>query len=312
MDVDAIEVIDSHTEGEPTRVIVDGWPPIEGDTMAERRRAATANWDHLRRAVLSEPRGHGALVGVLLTAPVSADSDFGILFLNDVGFFGMSGHAIIGAIKTLSTLNRISPGPVRIDTLVGTVTAELHEDASVTIEGIPCCAETLDVPLHVPELGMISGDIAFGGNWFFITSLASEPVSIERVTRLAQIAARIRLELHRQCIRSRSNAHIESILITAPPSRADAKNFVLCCGNAYDRSPCGSGTAALLATLHARGRIALGQTWRQESVTGTVFTAWLSEENGNLACGIRGRAFITGRGTLHLDPNDPFRYGLPS
>jgi 4-hydroxyproline epimerase len=308
----AIEVVDSHTEGEPTRVVIAGWPEPRGATMAERRETMRREQDHLRRAVVLEPRGHDAVVGALLTPPVKAGSLAGIVFFNNVGYLGMCGHGLIGVARTLEFLGRATPGALRLDTPVGAVSAELHDDASVTITNVPARVHALDVALEVPGLGRVTGDVAWGGNWFFLAHLESEPIAMDRLARLSAITLAIRDALARAGITGEGGAEIDHVELFGPPARpdADSRNFVMCPGGAYDRSPCGTGTSAKLAVLHARGQLAPGVRWRQEAVTGGLFTGWLSEEAGVLVPRIRGRAFVTGRATLVFDPRDPFRAGL--
>lgn len=309
---ETLEVIDSHTEGEPTRVVIAGWPPLKAPSMAERRDELRESWDHLRRALLLEPRGHSAVVGALLTPPVAAGSAAGVVFFNNVGYLGMCGHGLIGVVRTLEHLGRLAAGKTSIDTPVGTVGAELDRDGSVTIENVPCHAHALDVELEVEGLGRIVGDVAWGGNWFFLTRLPDEPVELANLERLLALTRRIRRATDEAALLPSGAGEIDHIEIFAPPSRgdADSRNFVLCPGGDYDRSPCGTGTSARLAVLHARGELELGERWHQESITGSLFTAWLSREEERLVPHIRGRAFVTSHSTLHFHPDDPFRGGL--
>jgi 4-hydroxyproline epimerase len=308
----SIEVVDSHTEGEPTRVVIAGWPQPQGATMAGRRETMRREQDHLRRSVVLEPRGHDALVGALLTPPVEPGSLAGVVFFNNVGYLGMCGHGLIGVARTLQFLDRAAPGALRIDTPVGTVSAELHDDASVTITNVPARVHALDVAVDVPGIGHVTGDVAWGGNWFFLAHLENEPIAMDRLARLSAVTLAIRDALTRAGITGEDGAEIDHVELHGPPARpdADSRNFVMCPGGAYDRSPCGTGTSAKLAVLHARGQLATGATWRQESVTGGLFTGWLTEERGTRLPRIQGRAFVTGRATLVLDPRDPFRAGL--
>ena len=307
-----IRVVDSHTEGEPTRVVVDGWRQPAGATMADRRDDLAANWDHLRSAVVCEPRGHDAMVGALLTPPVSVGAAAGVIFFNNVGYLGMCGHGTIGVVRTLEHLGRVQVGQVRLDTPVGAVSAELAEDGSVTSRNVPAFCHAKDVAVDVPGLGRVVGDVAYGGNWFFLTHLEGMEVTLGNVDALARVTLAIMEALRRQGITGAAGAEIDHIELAAPPVRpdADGRNFVLCPGGAYDRSPCGTGTSAVMAALHARGTLPLGARWRQESVTGSLFTGWLEESGGQLIPHIRGVAYVTGEATLRFDPNDPFRAGF--
>ncbi|MBX6364012.1 MAG: proline racemase family protein [Gemmatimonadetes bacterium] len=308
----AIRVVDSHTEGEPTRVVVDGWPQPAGRTMAERRERLRREFDHLRASVVLEPRGHAAIVGALLTPPVEPGSAAGVVFFNNVGYLGMCGHGLIGVVTTLHYLGRLGPGVVRIDTPVGTVGAELGADGAVTIENVPAYCHALDVAVEVPGLGRVVGDVAWGGNWFFITHLPGLSVELPNLDALYRATRAILAALREQGITGKDGAEIDHVELSAPPRRADAdcRNFVLCPGGEYDRSPCGTGTSAKMATLHARGELALGAPWRQESITGSLFHGWLTAGPAGLVPHIRGRAFVTGEATLRFDPADPFQGGL--
>jgi proline racemase len=307
---ESVRVIDSHTEGEPTRVIVDGMPQPRGDTMAERRDDLRARLDHLRRAIVCEPRGYAAIVGALLTPPVSPGSLAGIVFFNNETYLGMCGHGLIGVVRTLAHMGRLEPGVARFDTPVGPVSAELNGDGSVTIQNVAAHCHALDAAVDVPELGLVTGDVAYGGNWFFITHL-DFPLELSNVGELTRVTQSIQDAIDAQG--TADDVPIDHIEISGAPHRADAdaRNFVLCSGGEYDRSPCGTGTSAVMTALHARGRLAIGQEWRQESITGSRFTGWLTQNAaGELIPHIRGRAFVTGEATLRFDPADPFRLGI--
>jgi 4-hydroxyproline epimerase len=352
---DRITVVDSHTEGEPTRVVVGGWGEVAGATMAARREELQRRHDELRRAVVCEPRGHEAVVGALLTPPVEPGSLAGVVFFDNAGYLGMCGHGTIGVVRTLDFLGRLpaaggapardrpatAPGAtgatraagaaaVRLDTPVGTVTAEIGagegggddagadgEDGAVTVTNVPARCHALDVSVEVPGLGPVTGDIAYGGNWFFLveaSQLGGVPLTRGHVGALTAATLRIRHALAAAGVTGEAGAEIDHVEVFGPPPgpRADSRNFVLCPGGAYDRSPCGTGTSAKLAVLCARGELAPGQLWRQEGITGGLFTAWLTREDGALVPHIRGRAFITGQTTLLFDPRDPFRGGFPA
>ena len=308
-----IRVIDSHTEGEPTRVVVEGWPQPAGATMAERRDDVRARADHLRRAVVCEPRGHDAIVGALLTPPVTPGAVAGIIFFNNGTYLGMCGHGLIGVVRTLEYLGRVRPGVARFDTPVGTVSADLAADGSVTIENVAARCYATDVAVDVPGIGRVVGDVAYGGNWFFLTHVDGTAIGLEHARDLTRLTQTIQDALRAAGITGAGGADIDHIELSAAPTRADAdsRNFVLCSGGEYDRSPCGTGTSAVMAARHHRGRLALGEQWRQESVAGSLFTGWLSAgPDGSLVPHVRGTAFVTGEATLRFDPSDPFRGGL--
>ena len=309
----AIRVVDSHTEGEPTRVVIDGWPQPAGTTMAERRDDLRARYDHLRRAVVCEPRGHDAIVGALLTPPVTPDAVAGIIFFNNGTYLGMCGHGLIGVVRTLEYLGRVAPGVSRYDTPVGNVSAELAADGTVTIQNVASHCFATDVAVDVPGLGRVVGDIAYGGNWFFLAHVDGVAIDLAAARELTTLTRAIQDALRAARITGANGADIDHIELAVAPSRADAdsRNFVLCSGGDYDRSPCGTGTSAVMAARHHRGQLALGSPWRQEGISGGVFTGWLTGgPDGTLIPHVRGTAFVTGEATLRFDPNDPFRAGL--
>lgn len=308
----AIEVVDSHTEGEPTRVVVGGWPMPVGDTMAERRETMRRSQDHLRRGVVLEPRGHDAVVGALLTPPIRTESVAGVVFFNDVDYLGMCGHGLIGVVRTLQFLGRILPGTVELDTPVGPVSAQLTDDGEVTIRNVPSFLHRSAVTVTVPGIGAVTGDVAYGGNWFFLTTVESPALELANRAELLQHATAIRNALAAQGITGADGAVIDHVELFGPPRRADAdsRNFVLCPGAAYDRSPCGTGTSAKMAALVAHGLLEEGTPWRQESIVGSRFVGWIERHGDELIPFIRGRAYVTASSTLRFDVDDPFRLGL--
>jgi 4-hydroxyproline epimerase len=278
--------------------------------MEDRRQSMRRDHDELRRAVVCEPRGHAAIVGALLTPPVSPGAQAGIVFFNNETYLGMCGHGLIGVVRTLAHLDRLAPGAARFDTPVGPVSAELHDDGSVAIVNVPARCHALDVAVEVPGVGRVVGDVAYGGNWFFITHLDT-PLEISNVVALTRLTQAIQDAIRAGHVAG--DAPIDHIEISGAPTRpdADAKNFVLCSGGEYDRSPCGTGTSAVMAVLHARGRLSFGEEWRQESITGSRFVGWLTPgPKGELIPHIRGTAYITSEAILRLDPADPFRFGF--
>jgi proline racemase len=329
---DRVEVVDSHTEGEPTRVVIGGWGEVPGATMAARRDEMRRHQDARRRALVCEPRGHAAMVGALLTPPVEPGSTAGVVFFDNSGYLGMCGHGTIGVVRTLDFLGRLpAGGRVLLDTPAGTVTAEIGGapdegsgaaaqaggSRAVTIENVPARCLACDVTVTVPGIGAVRGDVAYGGNWFFLADVTQLPgldLAPPRRAALTAATLRIRAALAAAGITGGGGAEIDHIEISGPPTRpdADSRNFVLCPGGAHDRSPCGTGTSAKLAVLHARGQLAPGQVWRQEGFAGGCFSGWLSRVGEALVPHIRGRAHITSRATLHFEAGDPFREGFPS
>jgi proline racemase len=309
---ECVSAVDSHTEGEPTRVVVEGWPMPDGSTMAARQADLHRRFDHLRRAVVGEPRGHDAVMGALLTPPAEPGSVAGVIFFDGAGKVGMCGGGVIGVVKTLEHLGRLGPGTARIDTPVGTVKAELAADGSVTIEIGPVHCQARDVPVEVPGLGRVVGDVAWGGNWFFLTRLPGVDLDLRAAAELTDKALLIQRALRDRGVAGEGGAEVDHVQLFSPARRkdADSRNFVLCPGGVFDRSPCGTGTAARMAALYARGLLRPGQPWRQEGITGSLFTGWITRDHERLIPHIRGRAFITGRGTLYFHPEDTLRGGL--
>jgi len=295
----AIEFVDSHTGGEPTRTIIAGGPGLGPGTVAEQLAVFRECFDHIRSAVVNEPRGSDVMVGALLTEPN------GVIFFNNVGYLGMCGHGAIGVVATLAYLGRIQPGRLSLETPVGPVTATLHDDGSVSIENVPSYRHAKDVTVQVPGLGTISGDIAWGGNWFFLVDDHGQNVEPGNIDQLTDVAWRIRKALEAESITGAGGAEIDHIELFA-----GSRNFVLCPGKAYDRSPCGTGTSAKLACLAADGKLAPGSVWRQESIVGSVFEGTYQTEGTYIRPTITGRAWISAHGRLILDPGDPFVYGI--
>lgn len=309
-----IQILDTHTEGEPTRVVLDGWPTPTGNTMSDRATALARNHDEFRRAVILEPRGHAAVVGALLTAPIEEESDVGVIFFNNVGVLGMCGHGTIGVVEALRHLGRVGTGTVRLDTPAGTVAAELSDDGRVTIRNVVSRIYRQDVTVPVDGIGTVRGDIAYGGNWFFLAEVDTPRVAPTDIGRLISTTRSILSALHAQGITGANGAAVDHVELSGVPSgpHADARNFVLCPGGEYDRSPCGTGTSAIMVARHARGLLPLSALWRQEGIHGGVFEGWLEEgPQGELIPFIRGRAFVTGETRLHFSADDPFRTGIP-
>ena len=307
-----IRIIDSHTAGEPTRVVVAGAPDLGSGPMAERAARFRAEFDHFRSAVVNEPRGNDAIVGALLCDPFDSSCDAGVIFFNNVGLLNMCGHGTIGLVVTLAHMGRIEHGVCRLDTVCGPVDARLNENGSVTIRNVASYRSAAHVAVDAPGIGTVHGDIAWGGNWFFLCADHGQHLSLDRIEQLTDCAWRIRQGLEKQGIAGGDGREIDHIELFGPPSdaRADSKSFVLCPGKAYDRSPCGTGTSAKLACLHADGKLQPGQLWRQESIVGSVFEGTVSIVEGQLYPEITGFAYVNAEADLILDERDPFCYGI--
>jgi 4-hydroxyproline epimerase len=303
-----IRVVDSHTEGEPTRVIIDGGPDLGGGSLAERRERFQREFDRYRSAVVNEPRGSDPVVGALLVPPQDPTCAAGVIFFNNVGYLGMCGHGTIGVVATLAHLGRLKIGKHRIETPVGIVTAELHDSGDVSVSNVPSYRYRKDVRLSDD----LSGDVAWGGNWFFLVNEQREDLDLRNVERLTEVTWAIRQTLGSEGITGKDGAVIDHVELFGPPRRrdADSRNFVLCPGRAYDRSPCGTGTSAKLACLYADGKLAPGKIWRQESIVGTVFEGHVDVAGDTIVPTIRGSAYINAEATLILDERDPFCWGV--
>jgi 4-hydroxyproline epimerase len=311
-----IKVIDSHTGGEPTRVVIEGGPDLGRGSVRQQLAVLRSQHDDLRSAVINEPRGSDVQVGALLCPPADPTCEAGVIFFNNVGYLGMCGHGTIGLVVTLAHLGRIGPGEHRIETPVGVVVATIHTSGAVSVRNVPSyrfahCAK-VDVAADVAAHGALVGDVAWGGNWFFLVDEAQHRLDLvlSNVDRLTQFAWSVREVLAQQGITGAGGAEIDHIELFAPSDRADSRNFVLCPGKAYDRSPCGTGTSAKLACLVAEGALRPGQVWRQESIVGSVFEGTVSVADGQIVPTITGTAFITAEATLIFDPRDPFRTGI--
>ena len=305
-----IQILDSHTGGEPTRLVVDGFPDLGNGSMAERRALLAAEHDQWRTATVLEPRGNDVIVGALLCPPVDARNAAGVVFFNNSGYLGMCGHGTIGLVASLAYMGRIQPGVHGIETPVGTVQTTLHDDGSVSVRNVPAHRLHHQMTLQVPGYGPVTGDVAWGGNWFFLMTKHQQRVESKNLAALTAFALAVQQALADQGVRGSDGGLIDHIELFADDAEADSRNFVLCPGGAYDRSPCGTGTSAKLACLAADGRLQPGQVWRQASIIGSQFEASYALEGDQLIPTLRGRAFMSAEATLLIEPNDPFGWGI--
>ncbi|HEX8464397.1 MAG TPA: proline racemase family protein [Abditibacterium sp.] len=312
----SIHIIDSHTEGEPTRLVIGGGPNLGNGSLAERREIFRRDFDAFRSAVVNEPRGADHIVGALLCEPTDATCAAGVIFFNNAGVLQMCGHGTIGLVVTLAYLGRIGLGQHRIETPVGVVTAHLEEGNRVSVANVPSYRLARAVTVEVEGIGPIKGDIAWGGNWFFLVGEHGQELSVKRLRELTEFTSQIKEALAKSGITGRDGSEIDHVELFGAPALAEnhSRNFVLCPGDQYDRSPCGTGTSAKLACLYADGKIAPGQIWRQESILGTVFEGQIAVdsalENGCILPTITGTAYITAETKLFRDANDPLRDGV--
>lgn len=311
-DIQKIRVIDSHTGGEPTRLVVSGGPELGSGPLNARLERFRAEHDTYRSAVVNEPRGSDVMVGALLCEPVDRSCAAGVIFFNNVGYLGMCGHGTIGLVATLSYMGRIRPGEHRIETPVGTVSAILHDNGEVTVNNVLSYRSAAKVVVEVPGFGPVCGDVAWGGNWFFLVEAHSHELALSKVESLTNFTWAIRQALSRNGITGANGQEIDHIELFGPSQKpgVNSKNFVLCPGKAYDRSPCGTGTSAKLACLYADGKLREGQVWKQESIVGSVFEGSIKIRDGQVYPSIKGSAFVNADANLVLDPRDPFCMGI--
>ena len=311
-----IEVIDSHTGGEPTRLVLSGGPDLGEGPLAERVERFRKHFDHYRCAIVNEPRGSDTIVGALLCKPHRADCQLGVIFFNNVGYIGMCGHGTIGLIASLAHKSDIERGDIRIDTPVGAVRARLKEHGAIEVDNVPSFRRAAHVKVTVPGVGEVTGDVAWGGNWFFlVTALAGQDrpqwrIAAHNIEALTDLTWRIRQSVNAQGFPEVD--HVE-LFGAASGATAHSRNFVLCPGKAYDRSACGTGTSAKLACLAADGKLAPGEPWIQESIIGSTFAGryrWLDKAKGEIEPTITGTAYITSEAHLQLNPDDPLCWGI--
>ncbi len=302
-----IQIIDSHTGGEPTRVVLSGGPDLGGGTVVAQLEVFRQHHDAFRSAVVNEPRGSDVLVGALLVAPADPSCATGVIFFNNVGSLGMCGHGTIGLVVTLAHLGRIKPGVHRIESSVGVVTATLHADGRVSVENVPSWRQVKAATVDVPGLGKISGDVAWSGNWFYLVGEHPWALDLKNVEQLTDVSWRIR-----QAVNAQGFPEVDHVELFGPAQSpgGHSRNFVLCPGKAYDRSPCGTGTSAKIACLAADEKLREGETWVQESILGSRFTGTYRRDGEKIIATITGTAFVNAETTLLLDEKDPFCWGI--
>jgi 4-hydroxyproline epimerase len=305
-----ISIIDSHTGGEPTRLVISGGPDLGDGPLVERVERFRQTYDHVRSAIVCEPRGNDVIVGALLCEPHDPSCAAGVIFFNNVGYLGMCGHGTIGLVASLAYLGRIGIGRHKIETPVGVVEVELDAAGAVTVSNVPAYRARKGVNIEVPGYGVVTGDIAWGGNWFFLIKHHGLELNTRNLEALTEYAWRVRQALTRANITGDNGAEIDHIELFAPSATADSQNFVLCPGKAYDRSPCGTGTSAKLACLAADNELAEGDVWTQESIIGSVFLGWYQRDGERILPRIKGKAYVNAEATLLLNDSDPFCWGI--
>ena len=337
-----IPFLDSHTGGEPTRLITSLPFDLGTGSVADKLSTLKKNHDDLRRTVLNEPRGSDVLVGAYLVPPADPTCQFGVIYFNNVGYLGMCGHGTIGLIASLAYLGKVQPGVIRVETPVGVVEATLHpmslrgasdskrrsnlpineEVASgkerprndmypnrVSVKNIPAYRHLTHIPVTVDDK-TIHGDVAYGGNWFFLCHDHGLEVNMQNLEALTEFSWRIREQFTANGITGTNGAEVDHVELFASTPEADSKSFVLCPGKAYDRSPCGTGTSAKLACLYGDGKLQVGQTWKQQSVVGSIFEGSVQLDGDKIIPTITGEAWVMSEGTILVDERDPFANGI--
>ncbi|WP_170588745.1 proline racemase family protein [Ruegeria arenilitoris] len=308
-----MHVIDSHTGGEPTRVILDGAPDLGSGPLSERAGLLATQHRRFWRSVMLEPRGQPAMVGALLVPSVDPSCVTGVIYFDVDAVLGMCGHGTIGLTVTLAHLGRIGVGTHRIETPAGVVTVKLHDPNTVTVTNIESRRVHQAVTIEVPDFGPVTGDVAYGGNWFFIVDPSPVPVEPANIRQLTDLGVAIRQASVGQGVGGEAGEPIDHVIFqeAAPDPDVHSRNFVLCPDDAYDRSPCGTGSSARLACLAADGRLAPDEEIVQASVIGSPYRlSYQPGPNGGVIPSITGQAFVMAESRLIFDPADPFRSGI--
>ena len=308
-----MHVIDSHTGGEPTRVILDGGPDLGSGSLSERAQLLADNHKRFYQSVILEPRGQTAMVGALLVAPVDPDCVTGVIYFDANAVLGMCGHGTVGLVVTLAHLGRIGIGSHKIETPVGIIEAHLSDHNTVSITNIESRRTRKAVEVEVEELGVVTGDVAYGGNWFFIVEPSPIPIGVGNIRALTDAAIAIRSATIAQGVVGDNGQLMDHVIFQGPSSddKIHSRNFVLCPDDAYDRSPCGTGSSARLACLAADSRLEPGQEITQESVIGSSYRlSYQKSPTGGVIPKIVGRAHIMAESTLFFHKDDPFKNGI--
>lgn len=324
------QAVDSHTEGMPTRVVTGGVGVLPGETMAQKRLAFLAGHDHVRTLLMYEPRGHSAMSGAILQPPTRPDADVGVLFIEVSGCLPMCGHGTIGVATVLVETGMVAVTEpetvIRLDTPAGLVTARVAVQdgaaTSVTLAGVPSYCHALDEVVDVPGWGPVRYDMAYGGNFYAIVRLADLGLAFDRSqhSRMLDVALALMDAVNEQNpVRHPEQPEIDvchHVYLQAPGSTARHSRHAMAIHPGwFDRSPCGTGTSARMAQLHARGELDLGVDVVNESVLGTRFVgrlvgrARVGDHDAVLPT-VTGRAWITGLAHYLLDPTDPFPAGF--
>jgi len=308
-----MHVIDSHTGGEPTRVILSGGPDLGGGSIEQQAQVLARDHQDFLNAVLAEPRGQPAMVAALLVPPTSPDSVTGVIYFDIAAVIGMCGHGTIGLGVTLAHMGKIQPGQHLIDTRAGQVGVELHDPHTVTVRNVESRLVTEQLTIDVPGFGAVTGDVAYGGNWFYIIDPSPMAVETHNIRALTDLAVAIREAANAQRVPGPGEELIDHVILHghSPDPAIHSRSFVLCPDDTYDRSPCGTGCSARLATLAAKGLLLPGKVITQQSIIGSCFDiSYQPGPNGGVLPTLRGQAHVMAEAHLVFDPADPFRHGV--
>lgn len=308
-----MHIIDSHTGGEPTRVILDSGPNLGSGPLTNRAQILATEQKSFCHSIILEPRGQAAMVGALLVEPVDPECVTGVIFFDSDVVLGMCGHGTIGLTITLAHLGRIGIGSHKIETPVGVIEVFLSEHNTVTITNVESRRTCRAAEVEVEGLGTVIGDVAYGGNWFFIVEPSPIKIEAGNIRALTDAAIAIRTSTIEHDVVGDEGQPIDHVIFQGPSQdpKIHSRNFVLCPDDAYDRSPCGTGSSARLACLAADGRLDPGQEIVQESVIGSPYRiSYQPGPNGGVIPMITGQAYIIADSTLFFDESDPFRNGI--
>lgn len=308
-----MHVIDSHTGGMPTRVILNGGPELGSGPMAERVRCLANNHDAFCKSVLLEPRGQSGMVGALLVAPDDVGCETGVIYFDANAILGMCGHGTIGLGVTLAHLGRIAPGTHKFETPAGIISIDLLDTSTVRVTNIESRQVQEAVSIEIDKYGVFTGDLAYGGNWFFIVDPSPIPVEVANIRVLTDLAIAIREACTAQGVTGENGENVDHVILQGQPDTesVSSRNFVLCPDNEYDRSPCGTGSSARLACLAAAGVLAPGEEIVQQSIIGSTYNmSYQPGISGGVIPKLTGQAHVMAESRLIFAQNDPFRMGI--
>ncbi len=308
-----IHYTDLHTEGEPTRVITSGFPDLGTGSILQRSEMMTKNFSDLCSGIVREPRGHEAMVAALLLEPADKSCDHGVIFFNNVGSLGMCGHGTMGVVRALRDQGFMGSDTVTFETPAGNVDAAIDEAGRISVVNVESYCYRRQVEVELSSGQKVIGDIAWGGNWFFLTGSNGWPLDVRESPILIDFASEIRVALESNGICGEGGAPIDHVELheSLQGGQQGVRSFVMCPGMEWDRSPCGTGASATVASMADQQLISPGETWIQESILGGRFEVTYELGERGIIPTISGRAWPCSRGELIFEEDDPFRSGFP-